>query len=381
MTRQSLDLTLELLSPCFLGGAHQEPEFRIASLRGLWRYWYRALYGEGIETRPSEGEKTLFGSAPDARHVGGRTEGRSRVRLVPVTPLSTLRGSTTPWPRADRRQATGKDYLLYTMGMNDRRYLEPGQSIQLRLMCDGVEVDKPCRSLAAACAFSGLGARSRRMAGALALTLARGDGPVVAASPAKDPDELAARLVALLAGARKPLHPERPPARPAFHVVGQSLSLPGRGGQDSQWFSAGVLKRDYPNWGSALDAVGKAFSDFRRTLTADSELARRVGSGDAQPPQGRTIMRAAFGLPLTFRSGGRVSASVRPPTTDRRGSPMFLTLEQLAGDRLAVVWCLFRARLTLDDHMRVGSTPWPAPDFSVIDQMLKEPFWASHRIA
>lgn len=59
MTERIVHLELELLSPCFMGDAHQHPEFRIASIRGLWRYWYRALHGRGGRRRrdPDRGNR------------------------------------------------------------------------------------------------------------------------------------------------------------------------------------------------------------------------------------------------------------------------------------------------------------------------------------
>src|SRR6266536_1163516 len=111
MPTQRMDLTLELLSPCFLGDAHQRPEFRIASLRGVWRYWYRALYGRGDEREPPGDELKLFGS----------TEGRGAGRIVPLESVTALRASSGPWPRP-KHDPTGADYLLFTMSMNSRAW-------------------------------------------------------------------------------------------------------------------------------------------------------------------------------------------------------------------------------------------------------------------
>ena len=96
MNRYSLDLTLELLSPCFLGGAFQQPEFRIASLRGVWRYWYRALYGRGNETAPGEEEQKLFGGVA-AR--GGGVGYAAGARVVLRGLADDLRASAWRSPR------------------------------------------------------------------------------------------------------------------------------------------------------------------------------------------------------------------------------------------------------------------------------------------
>jgi CRISPR-associated protein Cmr1 len=41
----SVELTLETVTPLFLGGALHQPELRPASVRGALRYWLRAALG------------------------------------------------------------------------------------------------------------------------------------------------------------------------------------------------------------------------------------------------------------------------------------------------------------------------------------------------
>ncbi|MBI2528925.1 MAG: type III-B CRISPR module RAMP protein Cmr1 [Candidatus Rokubacteria bacterium] len=378
-----MDLTLELLSPCFLGGAHQDPEFRIASLRGVWRYWYRALYGHGNETAPADTEIRIFGS----------TKRRGSARIVPRHPVGSL--ETTTWSKRGGRDQRGADYLLFSMHTRakgedrQRAYLTPGQTVNLRLILgeEDTEAERALRSLGAACSFSGLGARARRLAGAVSLRTDAGGvvrkAPWIADVPAKDTEELAQRVRGLLGPALA-----RACQRPQYHVVAQG------------WFSAGVVTRTFPGWEMALDDVGSAYRLFRQFDPPGSQRRRRpdydvVKSVVARqpPPPGQTVTRAAFGLPIEFRfnslSGSpkeRVTLPSREgekPGETRRGSPLFLTLDKLANGRLALIWCLFRSPLAPDGRIRVGPTDYPAPDLSrsIIDEMLGQPFWASHRIA
>jgi CRISPR/Cas system CMR-associated protein Cmr1 (group 7 of RAMP superfamily) len=355
MTMDRLDVTLELLSPCFLGDARQRPEFRIASLRGIWRYWFRALYGRGDEREPSEEELRIFGS----------TDARGAARIVPLGSVASLRPSPGPWPKPGR-VPTGADYLLFTMNMNARGWLEPGQTLPLRLVIDRPDRDQAVRSLAAACAFSGLGARSRRMAGAVSLRQTdSSDTAMIPAQPAASAAALATRFTELLEpGLRRTV-----PAPPGYHVIAQRA------------FSAGVLKTTFAGWREALDAVGAEFRKFRLRKQPDYDVAR--GALQGKPlARNETIRRAAFGLPIRFRfKGAQESLPVRLPESDRRGSPLFLTLERLADRRLAVVWCLFRARVAPGDHIRIGTSSAPAPGLEIVDEMLSQPFWSFHRIA
>lgn len=353
MQEAVLPLTLELLSPCFMGGAHQQPELRIASLRGLWRYWYRALYGQGDERKPVSGEVELFGD----------TTCRGRARLF-------LRESVRELPEAQwaRGQRRGADYLLFSMDMNKRRYLKPGSRVSLELRVAGTDEDRTRsgRSLAVALAFSGLGARARRMAGAVHLAAARPQ-ELVPVEPAADPAALAARLRALIG----PVFGRR--VRDVrYHVVARGF------------FRAGVLLKTYQDWQTALDCVGTVIREFRSRRQPDYDLARAIIQG--RPPDPRqTITRAAFGLPITFRfrSLQGQSVTVQLPESDRRGSPLFLTLERLEGGRLAVVWSLFRAPLTQDGRIQIrnSGTALPAPESELVERMLSEPAWRSHVVA
>ncbi|MGH7265540.1 MAG: RAMP superfamily CRISPR-associated protein [Candidatus Rokuibacteriota bacterium] len=368
MNRYSVDLTLELLSPCFLGGAFQQPEFRIASLRGIWRYWYRALYGRGDEDRPWEDERRIFGGVgvedDGNRRQPSAATGRGSARLVLRESSRGLNGSE--W--SPSRPPSGADYLLFSMGMNKRQGLNEGQTVLLRLLLakDGEEADRAVRSFLAACAFSGLGARSRHMAGAVSLGTAGPVGPI-AWIRAGTPDALAGRL-------RELIQPSlgRRVGQPRYHIVASGA------------FRAGVLQRVFRTWREALDTIGSALRSFRLRREPDYSIAKGVAHGQ-RLAQGQTITRAAFGLPIQFRfrSLGGSGFGVEMEASDRRGSPLFLTLERLADplSPIAVVWCLFRSPLTPDGSIRIGQSSAPAPDLSIIDEMLRRPEFASHAVA
>jgi hypothetical protein len=388
---QRVDLRLELLSPCFLGGAYQQPEFRIASLRGVWRYWYRALYGRGDETQPGDEERIVFGGIAPG---GGQDGVASSVRLVVIEEAPA--GEPKVWsnPRPPHRdEVDGRGYLFFSMGMQGRSFRLPGERLRLRLIVDEARLQRladarqlPRRapdiamraktSLAVACSFSGLGGRSRRLAGAVSLRAP--EPPFLSESP-KDPATLARRLTAVLTGLRPRGASLAQP--PRYHVVADGV------------FRAGVLKRTFATWEEAAGEVGRSFGLFRRNRQPDKDIARAMVIGGPRPPG--TITRAAFGLPIGFRfsagtvevTAGRGQAPPGRPTpgrdkddAGRRGSPLFLSLERLADGRLAVVWCCFGAQLTPDGQIQVGRTAMAAPDLSLIDELLNQDAWASHPV-
>jgi CRISPR-associated protein Cmr1 len=67
-----LTVTLETVTPLFLGGAEQQPELRPASFRGALRFWLRALLGAHIGDNVEhvrEAENRVFGSTNSASPI------------------------------------------------------------------------------------------------------------------------------------------------------------------------------------------------------------------------------------------------------------------------------------------------------------------------
>ncbi len=120
---QDLRVTLETVTPLFLGGAdpHGAPELRAASVRGALRYWFRALLGGVIGDQDlnalREAESAVFGSTASASPVVVRVEaddsfttGNFRPLLhnpqksftfPAISPNSTIRLSLLPRPPFD----------------------------------------------------------------------------------------------------------------------------------------------------------------------------------------------------------------------------------------------------------------------------------------
>jgi hypothetical protein len=217
------------------------------------------------------------------------------------------------------------------------------------------------------------------MAGAVHLSAREDVPPYFFTTPAADPASLAARLRNIIKPAL-----DRRVTTPEYHIVAP------------RWFSAGVLRTTFTGWRDAMDRIGEAYQQFRqfdppqsgRRRRPDYDVVKAALTGGPLPA-GQTVTRAAFGLPILFRfrSAGVGTGEVRltndPQTRekrDRRGSPLFLTLERFADSRVAVIWCLFRSPLTPEGKIAIGEKVAPAPDLSIIDQMLKQPLWNSHPI-
>ncbi|MBI4749712.1 MAG: type III-B CRISPR module RAMP protein Cmr1 [Acidobacteria bacterium] len=86
MTLPKLQLTLETVTPLFLGGATQQPELRPASVRGQLRFWLRAALGGVI------GDHNCNLLSQLESNVMGKTDHASSV-VVRITSPSIIPGS------------------------------------------------------------------------------------------------------------------------------------------------------------------------------------------------------------------------------------------------------------------------------------------------
>ena len=186
---------LELVSPAFLAGALQKEQdctLRPATLRGLLRWWWRALHsGYRSIDQLREWEKLLWGAAEQPGAIG--------IRVVPVVvkkpklfdpDVITKQRSLSEPPGSDPRKWTNSlTYLAYGMQRIDskekperskpaRYYIEPGARWCVSFSCRAArgevgslnEKQVAHQAAAALCALSrlgGVGGKSRHGFGSL----------------------------------------------------------------------------------------------------------------------------------------------------------------------------------------------------------------------
>lgn len=91
---RELRVTLETVTPLFLGGADQEPELRPPSVRGQLRYWLRAAIGIVI------GDQNLEGLKKAESEVFGDTKGQGAIG-VRITQKDLTTEKMNPLPHKD----------------------------------------------------------------------------------------------------------------------------------------------------------------------------------------------------------------------------------------------------------------------------------------
>ncbi len=187
-------VTLETVTPMFLGGAEPRPtkdgkgmpELRPPSVRGAMRYWFRALiggiYGDEEKEKIQEIERHVFGGAAEkdtshASQVAIRIENQNLKELKKYEKIKAKNGKAL-FPPA------GRDYLYWSMDqsgsaqkgnlLNARYYIPPESSFDLYMTFKSMVAPEIIMKYAVysfwlAVELGGIGARSRRTAGSLSI--------------------------------------------------------------------------------------------------------------------------------------------------------------------------------------------------------------------
>ena len=165
---------IENVTPMFMGGAEQNqpPEFRTQSIKGLLRFWNRALFPNSLEE-----EDRLFGS----------TEWKSpfKLKAQELSPKMGLKGEGR-WKEHKTTYLLGLGLAHYNKGVL-RPFYEPGSSFRLEfLFRAGLRPKDERRILLAFWALvnlGGLGSRCRRGLGSIRVVSAETEGVDVGKMP------------------------------------------------------------------------------------------------------------------------------------------------------------------------------------------------------
>jgi CRISPR-associated protein Cmr1 len=344
----TLTVTLKTITPLFLGGAEPNDfaELRPPAIKGLLRFWYRA-----VDPNYRDKEGKIFGGT-------GATEGQSSFRLQLESPIR----ESMPWnpdcyqgaPFQKRSKGEPpKNGLLYLgfplrFGGNDRKAIPPGTrfSVKTRFSTAPTEETKEIRRAVLSSwwllgHFGGLGTRSRRGFGTVALQRWEGEGEwseieaLPIAHEAMNPDEWIKRVETAVNTMRSWFG--KFPADEIDHPTiaeGTCLYLHTEGSEDDQRVKA---------WEWALWRLGMAMQTFRQKREPDYSAVKahleQCGRKGNPVPRGVTPNflssspeRAAFGLPLTFRYRSlRASTTFRPALHERSASPILLRVVEIGG--------------------------------------------------
>lgn len=351
-------VNMKLVSPAFVGGADQsKAELRVASLRGLLRFWWRATQPPMSPTELREKENELFGGIDT-----GQSKFLARITEDNGKPLPT--GTTI-------NNSIG--YLGYGIAAYKPRQgvrtvrdaVDAGSELTLKLLFKKGAAERKDELLDALWAlthFGGIGSRSRRGFGSMVVTSIEGaDFPALPRSPENLKERIGEKF--------------------------QSLRVSERGGlPDYTALSRHAAVMVWPlrtkSWREALREVGDALNGFRSAQRTDRflddrDLIRDHALGGAKPT--RSPRRTAFGLPHNyFFKQTKTQVNVSGTEHDRRSSPLFIHLHELREGEIAAVLSLIPARFFPEgEGVKIGpagrysaqNVP-PPPDFEPIREFL-----------
>lgn len=154
--RERLEYECEVVTPLFLGGADpKSAELRAASVKGVLRFWWRALYGGDDIEDMRKRESMIFGS----------TEQKSLLK-VQISPI-TINYSNE---RLSQGFST-IEYLAYGYIQKDktiRNHIKPGSRFKIFLdLINCPELNEVTNAMKFLLSYSGIGSRSRNAFGSL----------------------------------------------------------------------------------------------------------------------------------------------------------------------------------------------------------------------
>jgi len=281
-----LTFDLEFITPAFIGGANQQAELRPASFVGLLRWWWRALKGECDIKRLREEEIKIFGGdGKMASPVYLRVEGdvSKGEDLINEYRLS--------WSFDKNRRAligphAGVGYLYYSMvALNKREFIKADSRLRLTLIGKDEFLKHYIASLWALVFLGGVGARSRRGGGNLAVVDYNPKDLGISFIPTGYFDEW---LVENLKRAKDLVGSSKTPCNEYSNLKNVKLVL---------------SPREFNTWFEALNDIGNRFMNFR--------VKNRQ----------RVFDTAVFGLPVRHSNGQSVRAE---DDITRRSSPVVI---------------------------------------------------------
>lgn len=151
---QTEEYEMEIVTPMFLGGAEEvNRRIRSASLKGMLRFWWRAVYGPSF---PSISEMKA-----EEDKIFGSTEYKSKVDIHVLSSNDLRTGKGLPQHNIPGGRTEVFRYLRFGAS-NDNNYLKPGSKFKLRVRCSSEKyLDQVKLSLHCMCNFGGLGSKSR----------------------------------------------------------------------------------------------------------------------------------------------------------------------------------------------------------------------------
>lgn len=304
---KSVTFILKVITPLFMGGANQQAEIRTQSIKGLVRFWWRALKSENdIKKLRLEEVKIFGGQIKEKRN--GKDESvayKSKVNIYTqnindeIKIFNDLKNQQKlQWYfNSVERKLEGYDrglgYIFYSVLENRnsekrKNYIAPDSKFNIIISSSDENALK--QTLAAfwcAVYLGGFGARNRRGAGSVYVSEVKGDTYGISYRVDENSENVTEWL------------------KNNFEKCQQIIGKPKElcYAYSNLSISRVIISKEKDNWKDALSEIGTIFCDFRTTNRS------------------KIFESAAFGLPVMHRNGKVLTNN---KDFSRRASPLIL---------------------------------------------------------
>ncbi|AIS53495.1 CRISPR subtype III-B-associated RAMP protein Cmr1 [Thermoanaerobacter kivui] len=365
-----IEATYHISTPMFMGGADNgtNTELRPSSLKGLLRFWFRAVAWPQLGSLKEvfEVENSIFGS----------TEGQAKF-LIKIDDNTLMPNKKQIF----NKYTYGLNYLGYGLTEKGiRPYIENGRSFTLSLFLKKSVSEEELKflkqSLQALGLFGGAGARSRRGFGSLSLVSLRVENNEEWNEP-RNVKELKNLLRGFL---NKVSRDDTLPPYTAFSSKTRIFVKKGDKDPLALLNEVGMELLRYRSYGRASkdkhvlpwgEKAEQIFADDH-DLMLDFLNGKRIN---------RIPRRVVFGLPHNYFFSGKGKVSIEPDSKGqkRRASPLFIHIHKLADGNYVGVLSLIPSQF-LPQNVRVeikrGGQSKIVPvqvNYDVISDFLKRP--------
>lgn len=373
-----LEAKFRVVTPLFMSGSDKsKAELRVPSIKGVLRFWWRALaLGRlGSVEKVREDESRIFGSA-------GNDVGQAKIHLRLKLPKDIDQYKDQILKYADGQPVgPGARYLGYGIVEavpSRKRNTKEGQVLRscLKYPFDGVlsilikndtseeDINSVVSALIAMSLFGGLGSRSRKGYGSFNLLELKLRNEVIYTMP-KDIEDLKKRIGLFFKDHNISAYSGLPPytaySESTIVYIMESSVDPLR-----LLNSVGEAMQMYRSWGRNGMVNGKP---SERNFQGDHNLAEKaIKTNVGTHPQ-----RAVFGLPHNYYfSSYQEKVDVKPARLERRASPMFIHIHELGNRQyVAVITIMPAVFLPSAEKIRVGNSVVSVKvDFRVLEEFV-----------
>jgi len=367
-----------IVTPLFMSGSDKsKAELRVPSIKGVLRFWWRALaLGRlGSVDKVREEESRIFGSA-------GNDVGQARVHLRLKLPKNVDQYKDQILSYSDGEVVgPGARYLGYGVieaVPSKKRNTREGQVLRscLKYPFEGSlnilikpntsedDIKNIASALIAMSLFGGLGSRSRKGYGSFNLLELKLGDRILFTMP-KDIEELKSRIESLFKDYNIKAQSGLPPYT-AYSILTR-VDIIDKGSDPLRLLnSIGEMMQLYRSWGRN-GKVNEMPSE--RNFKFDHDLAAEAITKTVETHPRRVV----FGLPHNYYfSSYQEKVDVKPAKRERRASPLFIHIQGLAnGQYVAVTMVMPAEFLPKGEKIKVNkSLVSLSIDFKVIDDFL-----------